>query len=43
MDRREHKVAFVLAVVVVGDHDDLAFGKGLDRGIDAAVAIGHFS
>ena len=40
---RDEQVALVLAVVVVGDHNDLAFGKGLDRGIDAAVAIGHFA
>ena len=38
---RDEQVALVLAVVVVGDDHDLAFGEGLDRGIDAAVGIRH--
>ena len=38
---RDEQIALVLAVVVVGDDDDLAFGEGLDRRFDASVAIGH--
>ena len=37
----DEQVALVLAVVVVGDDHDLAFGEGLDRGVDSAVGIGH--
>ena len=37
----DEQIALVLAVVVVGDDDDLAFGEGLDRRFDAAVAIRH--
>ena len=37
----DEQIALVLAVVVVGDDHDLAFGEGLDRGVDSAVAIGH--
>ena len=37
----DEQVALVLAVVVVGDHHDLAFGESLDGGVDPAVAIGH--
>ena len=38
----DEQVALVLAVVVVGDGDHLAFGEGLDGGFDALMAIGHY-
>ena len=40
-DGRDEQVALVLAVVVVGDDDDLAAGEGLDRRFDAFVGVGH--
>ena len=41
MDRGEHEIALVLAVVVVGDGNDLALGKGLDGRFNACVTIEH--
>src|SRR5262249_29138590 len=43
MRGRHEEIAFVFAVVVVGDDDDFAVGEGLDRGFDATVAVGHDS
>jgi hypothetical protein len=40
---RDEEIAFVFAVVVVSNDNDLAIGEGLDRSFDAAVAIGHGS
>ena len=37
----DEQIALVLAIVVVGDDHDLAFGEGLDRRIDFFVGIGH--
>ena len=37
----DEQVALVLAVVIVGDDHDLAFGEGLDRRIDTVVGVGH--
>ena len=39
MHRREDQIAFVLAVVIVGDDDDLAAGEGVDGFADAL--LGH--
>ncbi len=39
---RDEQVALVLAVVVVGDDHDLAFGEGLDGRFDSCVNIGHW-
>jgi len=41
MHRGHHQVALVLAVVVVGDHDDLAAREGLDGCSDARLRVGH--
>ena len=35
------QIALVLAVVVVGDHDDLASGKGLDGLVDTLMGFEH--
>src|SRR5262249_60271933 len=43
MRGRHEEIAFVFAVVVVGDDDDFAVGEGIDRGFDATVAVGHDS
>ena len=39
--RGHHEVAFVLAVVVVGDDHDLAAAEGFDGGGDALLGVGH--
>ena len=39
-DGRDEQVALVLAVVVVGDDDDLAAGEGGDRRFDRFVRFG---
>jgi hypothetical protein len=39
--RGHHQIAFVLAVVVVGDHDNLAAPEGFDGGGDARLCVGH--
>jgi hypothetical protein len=42
-ERGSHEqVALVLAIVVVGDHDNLALGECLDRGFDTLVTVGHW-
>ncbi len=40
--RGDEQIAFVLAVVVVGDDDDLAAGECGDGGADALVGVFHF-
>ena len=37
----DEQIALVLAVVVVGDGHDLAFGEGFDRRFDSIVGLGH--
>src|SRR6185437_7294573 len=40
---RDEKIAFVFAVIVISNDNNLAIGEGLDRGFDATVAVGHGS
>ena len=39
--RRDEQIAFVLAIVVVGDDDDLAAGKGRDGRFDTFMGLEH--
>ncbi len=39
--RGHHEVALVLAIVVVGDDDDLAAREGFDGCGDAGLRVGH--
>ena len=39
--RRDEKIAFVLAIVVVGDRDDLAAGEGGNGGFNAMMYVLH--
>ena len=38
---RDEQIALVLAVVVVGDDDDLALGEGRDGLVDALMGFEH--
>ena len=39
--RGNKQIAFVLAVIVIGDDDHLAAGEGGDGGLDALVSVFH--
>ena len=43
MARGDEQIAFILALVIIGDDHDLAFGEGLDRRFNALMAVGHGS
>jgi len=43
MHRGHHQIALVLAVVIVGDDDDLAAPEGFDGGCHALLGIEHHS
>ncbi len=40
--RRDEQIAFVLAIVVIGDDNDLAAREGGDDGLDVLVDVVHF-